>query len=138
MPARWRTSATWFINQNVESQLQNMQIGLGVSGALVYMPPGGLSGVPYGTIFGRPVQPIEQCATLGTVGDIILFAPQQYKLIRKGGLQSDMSIHVKFTSNERTFRWIMRVNGGPKLKTAITPYKGSETLSSMVTLATRS
>jgi HK97 family phage major capsid protein len=137
MPARWRTTASWFINQEVEAQLQNMQIGLGVAGALVYMPPGGLSGVPYGTIYGRPVVPIEQAAALGTEGDIIFFAPQQYKLIRKGGLQSDMSIHVKFTSNERCFRWIMRVNGAPKLKSAITPYKGSATLSSMVTLATR-
>ena len=42
------------------------------------MPPGGLSGQPYGTLLGRPVIPIEQCSTLGTVGDIILADLKQF------------------------------------------------------------
>lgn len=136
--ARSRANAVWFINQDVEPQLLQMQIGTGASGQLVYMPPGGLSGSPYGSLYGRPVIPIEQCSTLGTEGDIILMDPQAYILIEKDGLQTDQSMHVRFLYNETAFRFIMRVNGSPIWQSALTPYKGANTQSAYVTLATRS
>jgi HK97 family phage major capsid protein len=134
---RAKASAKWYINQEIEQQLQVMQIGTGASGQLVYMPPGGLTGSPFGTIYGRPVQVVEQCSAPGDVGDIILASLSGYKLITKGGLQSDDSIHVAFLTHERTFRWLTRVGGAPKLKSALTPYKGSNTLSDHVVLAAR-
>ena len=134
---RAKATAKWYINQEIEQQLQYMMIGTGTSGQLVYMPPGGLTGSPFGTIYGRPVQIVEQCSAPGDVGDIILASLPGYKLITKGGLQSDDSIHVAFLAHERTFRWLTRVGGAPKLKSALTPYKGSNTLSDHVTLAAR-
>jgi HK97 family phage major capsid protein len=134
---RSQANAAWFINQELTPQLQSMQIGTGASGQLVYMPPGGLSASPFGSIFGRPVVVVEQCSAKGDVGDIILADLSQYKIITKGGIQGDNSIHVRFLNNERTFRWVARVNGAPKLKTAVTPYKGANTLSPFVTLAAR-
>jgi HK97 family phage major capsid protein len=134
---RSKKNAEWYVNQEVEPLLQSMQIGTGASGQLVYMAPGGLSGSAYGTIYGRPVNVVEQCDAPGTVGDIILADLSQYKLITKGGIQGDSSIHVRFLNNERTFRWIARVSGAPKLKTPITPDKGTKTLSPFVTLAAR-
>lgn len=137
MPQRFRSDAAWFINADVEPELQNMQIGTGSSAQLVYMPPGGLSGSPFGTIYGRPVIPVEQCQTVGDKGDVLLAALKEYKLIRKGGLQSAESIHVKFTTNQRCFRWIMRVNGAPKWKSSVTPFKGSNALSPFVVIDAR-
>jgi HK97 family phage major capsid protein len=134
---RAKAGAVWYINQEIERQLQNMTIGTGTSAQLVYMPPGGLSGAQYGTIYGRPVKIVEQCSAPGDVGDVILANLQGYKLITKGGLQADDSIHVRFLNNERTFRWISRIGGAPKLKSALTPYKGSATLSDHVTLEAR-
>jgi len=136
-----RQNAVWFINQNVEPQLFTMSLAVGTGGVPVYMPAGGLSGQPYGTLFGRPVIPIEQAATLGTVGDII-FADLSngYILAEKGGIQQDMSIHVQFLYDEQVFRFVLRCDGQPVRASALTPYKGgsSYTQSHFIALATRS
>ncbi len=135
--ARSRLNAVWFINQDIEPQLFTLGIQIGTGGSTVYMPPGGLSQQPYGTLFGRPVIPIEQCATLGTVGDIVLADMSQYALARKGTMQTAVSIHVQFLTDETAFRFIMRVDGQPYWHAALTPFKGSNTLSPFVALATR-
>lgn len=141
MFATSRPNAVWLINQNIEPQLFTMSLAVGTGGIPIYMPAGGLSGQPYGTLFGRPVIAIEQAATLGTVGDII-FADLGggYILAEKGGVQSDMSIHVRFVYDESVFRFVMRVDGQPVRASALTPYKGgaSYTQSHFVALATRS
>lgn len=136
-----RSNAAWFINQNVEPQLHTMSVAVGTGGQLIYMPPGGLSVSPYGTLLGRPVIPIEQCASLGTVGDIILGDYNNgYLLAEKGGIKADMSIHVQFIYDESVFRFVLRVDGQPVRASAMTPYKGgaTHTQSHFVALATRS
>ena len=138
MYARSRLNAVWFINQDIEPQLFTLAIQVGTGGGTVYMPPGGLSGQPYGTLFGRPVIPIEQCATLGSVGDVILADMSQYILIDKGGIQSASSIHVRFVNDESVFRFVYRVDGLPIWQSPLTPFKGSaNTQSPFVTLAVR-
>lgn len=132
-----RGNAVWLINQDVEPQLFSMSMAVGTGGVPVYMPAGGISGQPYGTLFGRPVLPIEQCATLGTVGDVILADLGGYVLAEKGGVQSDMSIHVRFVYDESVFRFVLRVDGQPVRASALTPYKGTATQSHFITLATR-
>jgi phage major capsid protein, HK97 family len=131
-------NSVWLINQNIQPQLFTMSLAVGTGGVPVYMPAGGLSGQPYGTLFGRPVIAIEQAATLGTVGDIIFADLGGYILAEKGGIESAMSIHVKFDYDESVFRFVMRVDGQPERASALTPYKGSDTLSHFVALATRS
>lgn len=136
-----RSSAVWLINQNVEPQLYTMGLTVGTGGLPVYLPPGGVSGSPYSTLFGRPVIAIEQAATLGTVGDIMLVdLSNGYILAEKGGIQSDMSIHVRFVYDESVFRFVMRVDGQPVRNVALTPYKGgaSYTQSHFIALQTRS
>jgi HK97 family phage major capsid protein len=135
-----RQSSVWLINQNVEPQLHSMSLAVGTGGVPVYMPAGGLSNLPYDTLYGRPVLPIEQCPTLGTVGDIILadFA-NGYIIGEKGGIKSDMSIHVKFEYDESCFRFVLRIDGQPIRSTALTPAKGGAdyTQSHFIALATR-
>jgi HK97 family phage major capsid protein len=135
-----RQNAVWLINQTVEPQLHQMGVSVGVGGQMVYMPPGGLSQAPYGTLLGRPVLPIEQCSALGDAGDIILAdLSNGYILADKGGMKSDMSIHVKFQYDESVFRFVMRIDGQPVRASAVTPYKGGDdaTQSHFVTLAER-
>jgi HK97 family phage major capsid protein len=136
---RSRPNMVWLINQDVEPALYTMSLAVGTGGAPAFLPPGGISGQPYATLFGRPVMPIEQCATLGTVGDIILADWSQYLLARKGGILANSSIHVQFITDEMAFRWVMRVDGQPTWHVALTPAtNSSNTLSPFVTLATRS
>lgn len=130
----------WLINQMCYPQLFQMSHAVGTGGIPVFIPPGGISVAPYGALFGRPVTPIEQCSVLGTVGDII-FADFQngYVLAEKGGIQTDVSIHVQFLYDESVFRFVLRLDGQPVRATALTPYKGGTdaTQGHFVTLATR-
>ncbi len=64
-------TAAWYINRNILPQLYAMSLSVGTGGVPVFMPANGLSGLPFNTLLGKPVIPIEQAATLGTVGDII-------------------------------------------------------------------
>jgi HK97 family phage major capsid protein len=139
MFARSRANAVWLINQDIEPQLFTMSLAVGTGGVPIYMPAGGLSGQPYATLFGRPVIAIEQCPTLGDVGDIIFADMSGYILAEKGGVETAMSIHVKFDYDESVFRFVMRVDGQPWRASALTPYKGgsSNTLSHFVALAER-
>ncbi|MBX9677506.1 MAG: phage major capsid protein [Gemmataceae bacterium] len=132
-----RQNAVWLINQDVESQLNTMTVGAGSSAMAAYLPPGGLSSKPYATLLGRPVHPVEWCPTLGTVGDVVLADLRHYVTITKGMVESAMSIHLRFDYDESTFRFIFRVDGKPWWNAALTPYKGSNTQSCFVALATR-
>ena len=135
--ARGLMNSEWFINQDVWPQLFQLSHAIGTGGVPMFMLPGGLVNAPFGSLMGRPVTPIEQCETLGTSGDIILADWSQYLMIEKGGIEAASSIHVQFLTDELTFRFILRADGQPKRNAALTPYRGTNTQSPFVTLATR-
>lgn len=137
MPANRKSNAVWFINSEVFPQLQTMASAATSASQLVYMPPGGVSGAPYGTLFGRPIIEIEHASALGDVGDISFMDLSAYLLATKQGVQRDVSIHVKFIYGETAFRFTVRVDGKPEWTSVITPYKGSNTQSPFVVLAAR-
>ena len=131
-----KTKAVWLVNAETWPQLFQLTMTFGTSSVPMFMPPGGLSQSPYGTIFGRPVIEIEQCEALGDAGDIIFADLSQYLLINKAPNFSQ-SIHVKFLTDELCFRFTYRTNGQPIWKSAITPYKGSASISPFITLQAR-
>lgn len=135
--ARSRRNAIWTINQDAEPQLLGLSQVIGTAGVPVYLPPNGLSGAPYGVLLGRPVIPLEYNETVGTEGDLALVDVSQYVLADKGGVQQATSMHVAFTTDEMVFRITYRVDGEPLWHKPLTPYKGSNTLSPFITLATR-
>lgn len=137
MWAKSRANAVWFINQDIEPQLYSLSQVIGTAGVPVYLPPNGISGNPYGMLFGRPVIPVEYCETLGTEGDIVLADMSQYVLADKGGVQAASSMHVAFLSDQMVFRITYRVDGAPIWHAPLTPFKGSATKSPFITLATR-
>jgi HK97 family phage major capsid protein len=131
------SGAVWFINQDVNPQLQLMTLGIGTAGVVTYMPPGGLSGKPYATLMGAPVVETEWNPTLGTVGDIILADMSQMVSISKS-MESAQSMHLYFDTDETAFRVTFRLDAQPWWASALTPFKGTATQSCFVTLATRS
>lgn len=136
MWAKSRANAIWVYNQDVEPQLFTMGLTVGAGGTPSFMPPGGLSGSPYATLLGRPAIPMEQCSTLGTLGDIAFIDPSQYIAIDKGGMQSASSIHVQFLTDQTAFRFVYRFDGQPSWVAPLTPATGSaNTLSPFVFLA---
>lgn len=152
LPANLRANAVWLCNQDVEIALMQLAMQTGtvssggssaveeVSGAFsmpVYLPAGGLSASPYGTLLGRELRPVEQCAALGSLGDLVLFAPSTYRWIDKGGVKAQTSIHVRFDYDETAFKFSYRCNGYPMWPNAIEAYKGSTKRSPYVALAAR-
>lgn len=134
----WRPNAVWLINQDVEQQLQQMAIGGSSVAFPAYMPPGGLSQTPYATLMGRPVIVTEACKGLTTEGDIILTNLQQYlTVVKTGGVQQEMSIHLWFDQDIVAFKFTLRLGGQPWWNTTIARLNGTNTLSSIVTLQTR-
>ena len=51
-----------------------------------------------------------------------------------GGLKVDSSMHIRFDYDETAFRFVMRYDGQPSWKSALTPKRGSNTLSPFVVL----
>jgi len=132
--------AAWFINNSVWEQIWSLNEAIGTGGVPLFIPAGGLTDTPAGTLLGRPIIPIEQAEALGTKGDVILADWSQYYLLRKGsqGIQTASSIHVYFDTDEVAFRWTWRINGEPVHGTPITPYKGTTTVAPFVVLNDRS
>jgi HK97 family phage major capsid protein len=136
MEARcWRYNrAVWLANHNTRPQLKSLVQVVGTGG----------NAVPYFTmdggreqLSGRPIFFSEFAKTLGTLGDMILVVPSEYL---EGTYQSEQyaeSIHVRFTSAERAFRFYRRNDGRPWWTAALTP-KNGDSLSPVVVLETRS
>lgn len=135
--ARSMPNAVWLISQSILPQLMTMGVTVGVGGTPMWMPPSGLAGAPYGSLMGRPVFAIENCAKLGDLGDILLADLSQYIVIDKGGPQFASSIHVSFTTDQTCFRAVYRCDGQPAWNTTLTPRDSSDAVSPFVTLAER-
>jgi HK97 family phage major capsid protein len=135
--ARSMKNAVWYINQDILPQLNAMNQAVGTGGQLVYLPPGGLSATPFATLYGREIVWTEYSSTLGTAGDIVLGDLSQYMLVDKNGVQAATSMHVAFLTDEQVFRITYRVDGKPMWSVPLTPFKGTNTKSPFITLATR-
>lgn len=89
------------------------------------------------TLLGRPIFFTEYVSTLGDANDIILCNFTQYLEGLYQPLQSAESIHVRFTTDERAFKFSIRNAGAPWWSAALTPKNSSTTLSPFVGLAAR-
>lgn len=134
---RFRPNMVWLVNPDIDPQLHLMTLPIGTAGIPVYLPPSGLHASPDGMLYGKPIVYVETAETLGTLGDLTLVDLNQYALIQKEGLRVAKSEHVLFTSDQLVIRFTMEVNGQPKYDEAITPKKGSNTLSPFIALAAR-
>ncbi len=136
MMPRHRQNAAWFINSEVEPELDNLYLTAGADSLepryVTYTPEGVMR------IKGRPVVVNEFCAALGTVSDIVLADMNDYLFWEKGGIDQAQSIHLEFLTDQTAFRFIYRCDGQTAMNAAVTPYKGSSTQSAFVALATRS
>ena len=137
MWARFRgKSPAWFINRDCGPQLDQLSITAGTSALEPRFVTYDAQGIM--RIKGAPVIEIEQCETLGTVGDIILADWSQYVCADKGDILEAMSIHVDFIYDQELYRFIYYFDGQPRWSSALTPYKGnSNTVSPFVVLASR-
>lgn len=132
-----RKNAVWLIDQSVEGEFDTLAVPIGTGGTLdpSYKPAGSVPGQMFATYKGRPIIPVEYCAALGTSGDIVLVALDEYTLIDKGAVEQAVSLHVAFLTDEQVFRFMYRVDGQLNWNAALTPKSGGSTLSCAVVLS---
>ena len=137
MPERNRANAIWTYPANALPQLMTLSLDLGVSSVPLWIPGNSLTNAPNNTVLGKPIVELEQSATLGDANDIMFIDPSQYLLVRKGGAQVDLSIHVEFLAGEVILRFMFRIGGGSWWNSAITPANDGDTLGPFISLAER-
>ena len=137
MWARFRgRNPVWLVNQDCHTQLDQLTLAVGTAALEPRFVTYGSDGLM--RIKGAPVVTIEQCETLGTVGDIVLADWSQYITADKGAMNEASSIHVDFIYDQEMFRFLYYFDGQPRWTSALSPYKGTATVSPFVVLATRS
>jgi hypothetical protein len=72
------------------------------------------------------------------VGDFVFANFSDYLFIQKGGIKQSASMHVEFARDRQVLKFTWRVNGAPRTRVPLTPFKGSSTVSPYIALAARS
>ncbi|MDB5847464.1 MAG: major capsid protein [Rhodoferax sp.] len=134
-----RRNARWLMHADVEPALMTMSFPGTGTAVPAYLPPGGLSSAPYGTLMGRPILFTEAAQALGDQGDIVFGDLSNYLSATKaGGIKSDVSMHIWFDYDLTAFRFVFRVGGQPWWNAPITPFQvGATTRGFFATLAAR-
>ena len=138
MPARMLDGAAFFINQQLWAKILTSTAGTAGASHPMFIMPGQLADAPNGTIYGKPIVPVEYASAEGTVGDFVFANFADYLLIAKGGIKQATSLHVEFTRDRQLMKFTWRVNGAPRTRVPLTPFKGSDTMSPYIALAARS
>lgn len=134
----WRYGRSiWMANHDCYTNLLQCHVSLTNDDVPLFRPGNGVD-VP-DTLLGRPIYFTEYTKTIGDKGDIILADWSQYLWGTQGSTTPERaeSIHVRFSNNERTFRFVVYNTGAPWWKSALTPQNGANTLSPFVVLAER-
>jgi HK97 family phage major capsid protein len=132
LPPSSLRGAFWLCHTSVLPQLWTMAIG----NQPVYAPA--FQGSPYGGLLGLPVVVSEFCSTMGTTGDLLLVGGDAMVVaVRSEGPHLDTTIAFAFDQALSSFRATIRVGAAPTLSAPVARKNGTETLSSVVALATR-
>ncbi|MEN6375529.1 MAG: phage major capsid protein [Smithella sp.] len=130
-----KEDAIWVVNRDTNVELDELSIPAGTGALEPRFISYGSDGIL--RIKGAPVVEIEQAETLGTVGDIMLVDCSQIITADKGDIMEASSIHVEFVYDQEMFRFIHYFDCQPRWLAPIIPFKGSDSVSFAVGLATR-
>lgn len=131
--------AIWVMNPQLEPALQSMRLDGAAGGTFpLYVPPAGVAGAPYSTIYGRPVLKWEGSPAIGTEGDFMLVCPSAFWCVMKAnGPRSAASIHYEFAKDIVAYRSYVRMVCASKFSAPILRGDGVAHAGNVVSLATR-
>lgn len=125
-------NAVWIANQTTIPQVLTMSLSVGTGGAPIQ--PAVLQQGGKFSLLGKEVLFTEKCPALGSAGQLLLVDPTQYAIGLRKEVSLDKSIHVGWTTDQASYRAILRADGMGTWDKAITP-KAGDTLSWCVALA---
>ncbi len=129
--------SVWLYNQALLPQLSTLSTLVGNAGSESKLWQWATSSDEYDRLAGFPALMCEYCPVPGTPGDIILCDFSRYVIAMREKMRAEMSIHVKFISDQQAFRFIMRVSGQPIDRAPVTPLNGNIPTSPFVALQAR-
>ena len=129
----------WLYNTDIEPQLDELSTTVknvaGTENVGGYASP--LYNANTNTLAGLPMIANDHCAVLGDEGDLILVYLPAYAVgLRRQGVKTANSTHLRFDYAETAFRAMFDIDGQSWLNSALTPAKGA-TKSSIITLQAR-
>ncbi len=131
MPAA-RTRAVWIMSNTIIPELLTMET-LGNSGNMWFK---GLLSIKDGpepwTLLGRPIYFTEHCAALGTTVDAMFVDAASYIVLNRQDVVMEASPHVKFTSDQTTWRLKLRTDGECWQNSVLTLEDGATEVSPVV------
>jgi len=121
----------WLAHQSTMPQILQLN---GPAGNASYVWIGnGRDAMPT-TLMGYPIYFIENCATLGEEGDLILADWSKYVIGNRQPTTIDSSSHFKFRDDLTAWRCVSRVGGRPWLSDLLTLRDGTTEVSPFVIL----
>jgi HK97 family phage major capsid protein len=116
-----RSQAQWYFSNDTYIDLLSTA---DAANRLVFNPGvnGSISASVPGTLFGLPVNVIEQLPAAGAgAGNIICTVPSKYILaVKAGGVKMSMSDQVYWLSDQSLFKFVFRMNGAPEQASKVT------------------
>jgi HK97 family phage major capsid protein len=129
-------TSVWMASPDTFVELATMALNVGTGGSAVWLVDA--HGAPVLTLLGRPVVMTEKApGKLGQQSDLSFVDWGMYLIGDRQQVTVASSAHVKFTSDQTTYRMIARNDGRPWTDKPITPHNNGDTLSPFITLAAR-
>lgn len=124
--------SVWVVSRSAYAQILRMEDS---SGEAVFIGSNGAADAPFGRLLGLPILISDYCATVGTVGDVVLGDFGKYMVVNKGGLMLKASSEVAFLADQMVFKFKQRLAGKP-IGLKLTATDGTS-IGDFVTVATR-
>jgi HK97 family phage major capsid protein len=136
MAVGYLDGAEWYMGHKQFAALMNLTSPAGTAQGSYPIMTRDVSEPTKMLLFGHKINVIEQAQAGNTAGSIIFANFDEYAIVTKGTMTPSvaMSLHVKFDSNQQTYRFISRIGGAPLLKSNILLLDQSN-VSSVVTTA---
>jgi len=132
-----RKTAIWLYNSELLPSLRKLSTVVGDAGSESRLWQWASGTDEFDRLAGMPALPCEYCAAPGALGDIILVDLSRYLLVLRSLIQTAVSVHVRFLTDELAYRFTLRAAGGPIDGDVLIPANGNLTKSSAITLAAR-
>lgn len=129
--------AVFLYNQALLPQLSSLSTLVGTAGSESKLWQWATAADDYDRLAGFPAIMCEYAQIPGTPGDIILADFSRYIIAMRERQRAQMSIHVKFLTDEQAFRFVMRVTGQPIDRTPVMPLNGNVATSPFVAIQAR-
>ncbi len=134
MYAKGATRGFWLAHPSTTPDLLGLSFTVGTGGS--HVPAMSESNGTF-RLLSRPVLFSEKMQEIGTEGDIAFVDLTQYIVGLRKEVSIEKSVHVGWQNDTIGYRSIMRVDGQPSWNAALTPRRGTDTLSWCVTLEDR-